>query len=81
MQATMQTIQVVLQAELLKAADLAAQRRKVNRSALIREALHEHLERLRTRELEDRDRRGYLAHPQPKNEFHVWEDAAAWPED
>jgi len=77
----METIQVVLDAKLLKAADSAARRRKVNRSALIREALHEHLKRLQTRELEEQDRRGYIARPQQAEEFRVWEDAAAWPKD
>ncbi len=77
----METIQVVLDAKLLKAADSAARRRKVNRSALIREALQEHLKRLQTRELEEQDRRGYLARPQRAEEFRVWEDAAAWPID
>ena len=76
----MQTIQVVLDTELLKAADLAAQRQKVNRSALIRQALQQHLNRLHELELEEQDRRGYLAHPQREEEFRVWEDAAAWPE-
>ena len=76
----MQTIQVVLDAPLLKAADLAAKRQKVNRSALIREALAQHLKRLRELELEEKDRRGYLAHPQREDEFRIWEDAAAWPE-
>jgi metal-responsive CopG/Arc/MetJ family transcriptional regulator len=73
------TIQVVLDAKLLKAADLAAKRRKVNRSALIRHALEQHLKRLRELELEERDRRGYLAHPQREDEYRIWEDAAAWP--
>ena len=76
----METIQVVLDAELLKAADLAAKRQKLNRSALIRQALRQHLKRLRELELEERDRRGYLAQPQREEEFRVWEDAAAWPE-
>jgi metal-responsive CopG/Arc/MetJ family transcriptional regulator len=75
-----ETIQVVLDAKLLKAADLAAERSKVNRSALIRDALREHLKRSRELELEERDRRGYLAKPQREEEFRVWEDAAAWPE-
>ena len=56
---TMQTIQVVLDTKLLKMAALAAKRQKVNRSALIRHALQEHLKRLQGQELEDRDRRGY----------------------
>jgi metal-responsive CopG/Arc/MetJ family transcriptional regulator len=76
----MQTIQVVLDSKLLKAADFAAKRQKLNRSALIRQALQQHLKRLRELELEEQDRRGYLAHPQREEEFRVWEDAAAWPE-
>ena len=76
----METIQVVLDAKLLKDADLAAKRQKVNRSALIRRALQEHLKHLKERELEARDRQGYLAKPQREEEFRVWEDAAAWPE-
>jgi len=75
----MVTIQVVLDSKLLKAADLAAKRYKVNRSALIRQALGRHLKYLHELELEDRDRRGYLAHPQREEEFRMWEDAASWP--
>jgi metal-responsive CopG/Arc/MetJ family transcriptional regulator len=75
----METIQVVLDKKLLKAADLAAKRYEVNRSALIRQALDRHLKYLHELELEDRDRRGYLAHPQREEEFRIWEDAASWP--
>lgn len=46
---------------LLKAADLVAKRRRLNRSALIRQALQEHLKRLHVLDLEERDRRGYQA--------------------
>jgi metal-responsive CopG/Arc/MetJ family transcriptional regulator len=76
-----ETIQVVLDGKLLKAADSAAKREKVNRSALIREALEEHLKRLHVRDLEARDRRGYQTKPQRQEEYRPWEDAAAWPED
>ena len=76
----METIQVVLDTKLLKAADVAAKRQKVNRSALIRTALQQHLKRLHELELEEQDRRGYLAQPQREEEFRNWEDAAAWPE-
>jgi metal-responsive CopG/Arc/MetJ family transcriptional regulator len=75
----METIQVVLDKKLLKAADLAAKRYELNRSALIRQALDQHLKYLHELELEDRDRRGYLAHPQREEEFRTWEDAASWP--
>lgn len=77
----METIQVVLDGKLLKAADIVAKREKVNRSALIRQALEEHLKRLHIRDLEERDRRGYQAKPQRQQEYRPWEDAAVWPED
>lgn len=77
----METIQVVLDTKLLKAADLAAQRQKVNRSALIRQALQEHLRRLQVTALEERERRGYEARPQRAAEFRLWEEAAAWPDE
>ncbi len=73
------TIQVVLDAKLLKATDLAAKRSRVNRSALIRQALERHLKHLHELELEERDRRGYLARPQREDEYRIWEEAASWP--
>jgi metal-responsive CopG/Arc/MetJ family transcriptional regulator len=76
----METIQVVLDTKLLKATDVAAKRQKLNRSALVRDALRQHLKRLRELELEEQDRRGYLAKPQREDEFRLWEEAAAWPE-
>jgi metal-responsive CopG/Arc/MetJ family transcriptional regulator len=77
----METIQVVLDTKLLKATDNAARRQKVNRSALIRDALQQHLKRLHVLDQEERDRRGYQTQPQRIEEFSPWEDAAAWPED
>ncbi|MGA9056004.1 MAG: CopG family transcriptional regulator [Terriglobia bacterium] len=76
----METIQVVLDSELLRAANGAAKRARVNRSALIREALREHLKRLRTREVEARDWRGYREHPQAAGDVAAWERVASWPE-
>ncbi len=77
----METIQLVLDAKLLRATDLAAKRQKLNRSALIRQALQEHLKNLHSLELEKRDRRGYEAQPQRAEEYRVWEESAAWPDD
>ena len=77
----MATIQIVLDAELLEAADKAAKTENVNRSALIRQALQAHLKRLHILELEERDRRGYLAQPQREDEYMPWVEAAVWPED
>jgi metal-responsive CopG/Arc/MetJ family transcriptional regulator len=75
----METIQVVMEGELLKAADRAARRLRVNRSALIRDALREHLERLHYRELERREREAYERVPEDPAELAVWDKVAAWP--
>jgi metal-responsive CopG/Arc/MetJ family transcriptional regulator len=74
----MQAIQVVLDEELLRAANRAARGIRKNRSALIRDALREHLKRLRLQELERRDRRGYESHPGP-DDLAAWERVAEWP--
>jgi metal-responsive CopG/Arc/MetJ family transcriptional regulator len=76
----METIQVVLDSELLRAANGAAKRARVNRSALIREALREHLRNLRRREVEAQDRQGYEKLPPAAGETAGWEQAASWPE-
>lgn len=73
------TIQVVLEERLLRAADRAARRLKLNRSALIRDALREYLKRLRTLEKERLDREGY--EKLPDDEFAVWDRVTAWPEE
>jgi metal-responsive CopG/Arc/MetJ family transcriptional regulator len=77
---SMETIQVVLGSTLLRAADGAAKRARLNRSALIREALREYLQRLETRELEARDRKGHEERPEVSAEAADWERVAAWPE-
>ena len=75
----METIQVVLDSPLLRATDRAARRTKLNRSALIRNALREHLRRIEIRELEERDHKGYRVSPQNGDELAGWESEAAWP--
>ena len=77
----MPTIQVVLEESLLRAADRAVRRLKVNRSALIRKALREHLKRLRSGEQEALDREGYERHPDSLDESAAWDKVAAWPKD
>ena len=76
---SMETIQIVLDKKLLQATDQAARQTKRNRSALVREALREHLRRLEVRALEERDRQGYSRRPQTTDESRVWETEAAWP--
>lgn len=76
---SMETVQIVLDKKLLRATDQAARRLKRNRSALVRDALRAHLQRLQIRELEQRDREGYSGRPQEKGESLAWEAEAAWP--
>ena len=75
----MVTIQIVLDKKLLRAADQAANRCKQNRSALVRDALRDHLRRLEVRAREHRDREGYLKRPQARHQSPDWEAEATWP--
>ena len=75
----MVTIQIVLDKKLLRAADQAANRSKQNRSALVRDALRDHLRRLEVRASEQRDREGYARRPQAHHQSLDWEAEASWP--
>jgi metal-responsive CopG/Arc/MetJ family transcriptional regulator len=77
----METIQVVLDSKLLRATEVAARRSKVNRSALIREALRVYLKNLATRERELRDRKGYEGGRVDSGDLSGWEAEAIWPEE
>jgi metal-responsive CopG/Arc/MetJ family transcriptional regulator len=76
----MQIVQIVLDEKLLHAADQAAKRTRQNRSAMVRDALREHLRRLELRASEERDRQGYSRRPQGDAEARGWESEAMWPE-
>jgi hypothetical protein len=76
---SMEIVQIVLDRKLLQATDRAAQRMKRNRSALVRDALREHLRRLEVREREERDRQGYSKRPQTAEESLTWEAQPVWP--
>jgi metal-responsive CopG/Arc/MetJ family transcriptional regulator len=75
----METIQIVIDTPLLKAADRAAKKAKVNRSELVREALRTHLKRMHTLEMEEKERRAYDAKPDSLEDWTAWEREAAWP--
>ena len=77
----METIQIVLDKKLLVATDRAARKLKANRSALVRDALREHLQRLEIRAKEERDRVGYAVPGQARFEADSWEGEATWPEE
>lgn len=77
----MEIVQIVLDKALLSATDQAARRTRRNRSAVVRDALREHLQRLEARAREERDRQGYARRPQAQDESRRWEEEAAWPEE
>ena len=77
----MAIMQVVLGDALLELADRLAKRQRINRSALIREALRTHLKRLRYAELENQERAAYEQRPDDLDEVRRWERVADWPDD
>lgn len=78
---SLETIQVVLDRNLLRAADRAARKLKTNRSALFREALKAHLQRLELLEREKKDREGFVRYPDSTDDPAVWDKVADWPEE
>ena len=76
----MQTIQIVLDEGLLKAADREVKRLRTNRSKLFRSALREHLKKIATKSKEEADRAGYARIPEG-DEMVAWEKVTSWPED
>jgi len=77
----MEVVQIVLDKKLLQAADQAARRTRRNRSALVRDALREHLRRLELRAREERDRQGYSRQSPADAESRDWESEATWPQE
>lgn len=77
----MRTVQVVLEPELLREVDLAAKKHHINRSALIRDALRNHLKRICILDLEERAIRALLLHKETKEESDWIEAASLWQND
>lgn len=74
----MKTIQMTIDAHLLKAVDKLTRARKTTRSALIRSALTAELRRERMHELEALHLAGYEAKPPQPGEFDAWFDQQEW---
>lgn len=75
----METVQIVMEKALLQATDRAARGRRLNRSALVRDALRAYLRRLEVEDREQRDRAGYAA--KADTEFAVWDQVTPWPDE
>jgi metal-responsive CopG/Arc/MetJ family transcriptional regulator len=72
---------VVLDDDLLELADVVAKQQRINRSALIREALRTHLKTLHYKKLEQQEREAYRRRPDDASEVRRWEKVADWPND
>ena len=74
----MKTIQMTIDAHLLRAVDKLTRLRKTTRSALIRSALEAELRRERINDLEARHADGYVREPAAPGEFDTWFDQQDW---
>ena len=74
----MKTIQMTIDAQLLKAVDRLTRIRKTSRSAFIRAAVEAELRRERVRALEAQHLAGYQLHPVAPGEFDAWVAAQDW---
>ena len=74
----MKTIQMTIDEPLLDEVDEIIQALKTTRSAFIREALEQALQRYAIAEMEKKHAEGYARQPVEPGEFDVWEDQQAW---
>jgi metal-responsive CopG/Arc/MetJ family transcriptional regulator len=76
----MKTIQMTIDEALLKAVDKLITDLNTTRSAFIRDALIQALQRYKTAQLEQKQADGYARHPVEPGEFDVWENEQNWGE-
>jgi len=74
----MKTVQMTLGEDLVSEVDKVAEQIGTTRSEFTRRALQEAIARLREKELERRQREGYLRKPVKPGEFSDWETEQAW---
>ena len=74
----MKTIQMTLQEPLLEQVNEVVKELGMSRSAFIRDALQQALQRFETAKLEQKHRAGYTRYPVQPGEFDVWEAEQSW---
>ena len=74
----MKTVQMTLGEDLVSEVDRVAEQIGTTRSEFTRRALQEAIARLREREMERRQREGYMKKPVKPGEFSDWETEQAW---
>jgi len=76
----MKAIQITVDERLLARLDADAEVKRDGRSAVLRRAVTQYLEKKRRTAIAHAYRRGYGKHP-AKGEFAAWADEAVWPEE
>ena len=74
----MTTIQLTLDEDLRSRVDEAVQQQQTTWPEFLREALVQHLEKIKINEQERKHREGYRRFPVQKGEFDVWEEEQTW---
>ena len=74
----MKTIQMTLQEPLLNQVNEVIKELGISRSAFIRQALQQALQRFETAKLERKHRAGYTRYPVQPGEFDLWEVEQSW---
>ncbi len=75
----MKTIQITIDEPLLTRLDASEEVRRTGRSAVLRRALSDYLDRQRRAAIAKQYRQAYGADPGLGGEFEGWEDQGAWP--
>jgi metal-responsive CopG/Arc/MetJ family transcriptional regulator len=77
----MKPIQLMIDPVLLADLDATEEVRREGRSAVLRRAVSEYLERRRRYEVRDRYREAYGSRPGLGTEYEGWQDQGSWPEE
>jgi metal-responsive CopG/Arc/MetJ family transcriptional regulator len=77
----MKAIQVMLDEELMARLDASEEVKAEGRSAVLRRAAAEYLDRRRRDAIADQYRKAYVGGAALGNEFEGWEDQGSWPEE
>jgi metal-responsive CopG/Arc/MetJ family transcriptional regulator len=75
----MKPIQVTVDEHLLEELDRSEEVKREGRSAVLRRAVREYLERRRQRSIADQYRRAYAGDGGLGEEYEGWEDQGEWP--
>ena len=75
----MKTIQITMDEKLLAELDANPEARRVGRSAILRQAVADYLERQQRKAIRDDYRRAYVKNTGLGGEFQGWEAEGEWP--